>query len=149
MPPEASITSRPATISTACFIVAGLMLSSSTASASPTSSTVLSCSSVSTSISIFTRCPAGRRLGALEHGAYAAGDRDVVVLDQDRVVEPEAVVEAAAAAHRVFLQCAQAGRGLARAADPRLGVGDEAHELGRRAGDAGEMADEVERGALG
>ena len=54
----------------------------------------------------------------------AAGDRDVVVLDQDGVIEPEAVVDAAAAAHRVFFQRAQAGRGLAGAADARLGVGD-------------------------
>ena len=40
------------------------------------------------------------------------------------VVEAEAVIDAAAAAHRVFLEGAQAGRGLAGAADFRLGVGD-------------------------
>ena len=65
---------------------------------------------------------AGRLLGAREHRADAAGDRDVVVLDQHRVVEAEAVIEAAAAAHGVFFQRAQAGRGLARADDARLGV---------------------------
>ena len=52
----------------------------------------------------------------------AAGDGDVVVLDQDRVVEAEAVVGAAAAAHGVFLEGAQAGRGLPRVADLRAGV---------------------------
>src|SRR5712671_4877884 len=58
MPPDASITRRPATMATACFMAAGSMLSSSATSANPTSSTLCSCSSVSTSISILTRCPA-------------------------------------------------------------------------------------------
>ena len=75
---------------------------------------------------------AGGGLGALQHGADAAGDRDVVVLDQDGVVEAEAVIEAAAAAHRVFLQRAQPRRGLARAADAGVRAGDAAHEFVRR-----------------
>ncbi len=78
----------------------------------------------------------GDGLRALEHGRDAARDRDVVVLDQDRVVEAEAMIEAAAAAHRVFLQRAQAGRRLARAADARLGVRDQLHEVGRLGRDA-------------
>jgi len=45
---------------------------------------------------------------------------DMVVLDQDRIVEPEAVIDAAADPHGVFLHGAQAGHGLARAADARL-----------------------------
>ena len=76
-------------------------------------------SSVSTSISIFTRWPALARARSSTR-ADAAGDRDVVVLDQHRVVEAEAVVEAAAAAHGVFLERAQARRGLAGAADAGL-----------------------------
>src|SRR5262249_58036761 len=88
-------------------------------------------------------------LRALEYRRNAAGDRDVVILDEHRIVEAEAMVEAAAAADRVFLERAQAGRGFARAADARLGVGDFLHEHGRRRGDAGEVAEEVERDALG
>ena len=52
------------------------------------------------------------------HGlADAAAGRHVVVLDQDRVIEPEAVVGPAAAAHGVLLQGAQARGGLARVDD--------------------------------
>ena len=92
---------------------------------------------------------AGGLPGALEHGADAAGDRDVIVLDQHRVVEAEAVIEAAAAAHGVFLQRAQPGRGLARADDARLGVGDARDERRGRGGDARQVAEEIERGAFG
>src|SRR3984957_20463515 len=42
-------------------------------------------------------------------------DRDVVVLDQNRIVEAEAVIGAAASAHRIFLDRAQERRRLARA----------------------------------
>ena len=92
---------------------------------------------------------AGDGLGALEHRADAAGDRDVVVLDQDRVIEAEAVIEAAAAAHGVFLERAQPRRGLARAADARAVAGGAADEFMRRGRDAGQMAEKVERHALG
>ena len=46
---------------------------------------------------------AGGGLRAFEHGPDAAGDRDVIVLDQDRVIETKSVIEAAAATHRIFL----------------------------------------------
>ena len=59
------------------------------------------------------------------------------------------MVEAAAAAHGVFLQRAQAGRGLARAADAHF-VPAACFDIGRRErGDAGEMAEEIQRDALG
>ena len=74
---------------------------------------------------------AGGGLRALEHGPDAAGDRDVIVLDQDRVIETESVIEAAAATHRIFLQCAQPRRGLARAADAHARAGDATDELVR------------------
>ena len=92
---------------------------------------------------------ADRGFGAGEHGADAAGDGDVVVLDQDRIVETEAVIEAAAAAHGVFLDRAQSRRGFARTDDARLGVGDLLHERRGRGGDAGHVADEIQRRALG
>ena len=91
----------------------------------------------------------GDSLRAGEHGRDAARDCDVVVLDQNRVVETEAVIEAAAATHRIFLQRAQPRRGLAGAANPRACVSDQLYE-GRRLGrDAGQVAEEIERGALG
>jgi hypothetical protein len=72
----------------------------------------------------------------------------VVVLDQDRIVEPEAMIEAAAAAHRVFLERAQAGRGLAGAADAQSSAGGMADIIGGERGDAGQPADKVQGGAL-
>ena len=85
---------------------------------------------------------------AFQHRPDAAGDRDVVVLDQDRVIEPKAVIETAAAAHRIFLQRAQARRGLAGAADPHFGAGGVADIIGGQRRDAGEPADEIQRGTL-
>ena len=85
----------------------------------------------------------------LERRLHAAGDRDVVVLDQHRVVEAEAVIEAAAAAHRVFLERAQPRRGLAGAADACLGVADLRHVSGGERGHAREAAEEIQRRALG
>src|SRR5260370_15488132 len=70
----------------------------------------------------------GMRTGALQYRRDAAGDRDVVVLDQDRVVESEAMVEAAAAAHRIFLQRAQARRRFAGAADAQNDAGPRSEE---------------------
>ena len=91
----------------------------------------------------------GRRLGARQHRADAARDRDVVVLDQHRVVEAEAVIEAAAAADGVFLQRAQPGVVLRVQMMRALVWAMRAHEGRGRGGDAGEVAEEIERGALG
>ena len=62
--------------------------------------------------------------GAADRLADRTRDRDVVVLDQNRVVEAEAVIGAAAGAHRIFLDRAQERRRLARADDARFGVAD-------------------------
>ena len=119
MPPEASSTSRPATISTAWRIAAASMLSSSSdVGDAGVEHLAQLLERIDLDLDLDQMSGAGAR--ALQHGADAAGDRDVVVLDQHGVVEPEAMVEPAAAAHRVFLQRAQAGRGLARAADARV-----------------------------
>jgi hypothetical protein len=67
---------------------------------------------------------AGKGLARSHRLADSAGNGDVVVLDQDRVVEPVAVVGAAAAAHGVFLEGAQARNGLAGAGDFCPGVGN-------------------------
>lgn len=45
--------------------------------------------------------------GSLDCSAHPACDCDVVVLDQDGVVEAEAMVATAARAHGMFFQCAQ------------------------------------------
>src|SRR5262249_11742881 len=92
---------------------------------------------------------AGGGLRALEHRADAAGDGDVVVLDQHGVVEAEAVVETAAAAYGVLLEGAQARRRLARAANARARAGDAADEFMRRRRHSGKMADEIKRDAFG
>ena len=79
---------------------------------------------------------AGKGARLPDRGADRAGDGDVVVLDEDRVVEAEAVIGAAAAADGVFLEGAKAGRRLARIADPGVRVGDAGDEAGGRRGDA-------------
>ncbi len=79
----------------------------------------------------------------------AAGHGDVVVLDQHAIVEAEAVVHAAAHADGVFLHGAQSRHGLARAADARLVAAHRLDQRGRAAGDAAEMAEEVQRDPLG
>ena len=73
----------------------------------------------------------------------------MIVLDQHRVIQPEAVIEAAAAAHGIFLQDAQTGQGLAGADDARLGALHRLHQRRRRRGDAGQMAQEIQRHPLG
>src|SRR5262245_48519231 len=85
----------------------------------------------------------------LQDSPDAACDRDMVVLDQHGIVETEAVVEATAAAHCVFLERAQARRGLARAADARARAFDAADEFVRCGRHAGEMTEEIERDAFG
>ena len=78
---------------------------------------------------------------------HTAGEADVVVLDQNAVVQAEAMVAAAAGAHGVLLQRAQQRCRLARVEDrdaSRRGI----DELPRQRGDAGQPLHEVERGAF-
>ena len=85
------------------------------------------------------------RAGRRDRLRNRARRHDVVLLDQDSVEEPDAVIPAAADAHRIFLRRAQPREGLAgieqpasRALDP-LGVGMGG---GRR---AGQKLQEIER----
>ena len=82
-------------------------------------------------------------------GDDAACDRDVVVFDQDRVIEAEAVVEAAAAQDGIFLEGAEAGRRFAGADDAGFGVGDGCDIARCQRGDAGKATEEIQRDALG
>ena len=74
---------------------------------------------------------------------------DVVVLEEDGVVEADAVAVAAAAADGVLLERAPAGRGLAGVKEFDVGALDRLDELGGAGCDAGHAAQEVEHGALG
>ena len=81
--------------------------------------------------------------------AHAARRDDVVLLDQHRVVEADAVVGAAARPHRVLLREPQAGQRLAGVDDSGPGA---AHGIDMRRGPGrhrAEQLQEVERGALG
>src|SRR5438067_10956839 len=91
----------------------------------------------------------GGAFGALQHRRYSASDGDVIVLDQDRVIEAETMIVAAAAAHGVLLQRAQSGRSLAGADDSRLGMRDARNEGGGGGGDARQMAEKIQCNAFG
>src|SRR5436309_967488 len=81
------------------------------------------------------------------HGLRYRQAGEVVVLDEHAVGKAAAMVDAAARAHRGLLEGAQAGGGLARVADARLAVRGP-HVAPGEAGDARQVAQEVERRAL-
>ena len=88
------------------------------------------------------------RTGAFHRLGDAPGDGDVIVLDHHAAVETEAMIGAAAAGHRMLLQHAQAGRGLAGVDQLRPGALDGVHPARGLGGDAGEVLDDIERSAL-
>ena len=90
-----------------------------------------------------------RGLRGAHRGADAAGDRDVIVLDQHAVVEPHPVVVRAAHASRIFLERAKAGDGLARVEQRRAGAGDRVDIAPGQGRDSRQMLERVERRALG
>src|SRR5581483_10346287 len=81
------------------------------------------------------------------HGPGHAERPEVVVLYEDHVRQRTAVVGAAARAHGGLLERAQAGCGLARVPDARS-TGSAVDEVSSQRGNTGEVAQEVERGAL-
>jgi hypothetical protein len=87
--------------------------------------------------------------GAQHRLGQAAGQGDVVLLDQDRVVEPEPVVGAATGGDGGLLEAPKPWRGLAGVEDAHAGAGDRLHESGGLGGDAREVPEEVQRRALG
>ena len=96
-----------------------------------------------TSTSTLCRWPDGLAR-ALDRRRHAARERDVVVLDQHAVVEPEAVVARAAGRDRVLLKHAQARRSLARVNDLRVRALDGLDEAARERRDAGEALHQVQ-----
>ena len=90
----------------------------------------------------------GCLFGGAQRGDDAAGQGDVVVLDENGIVEAETMIGTAPATNRVFLRKAQAGRGFARAGDARFGVGDGIGNAASCGGDAGKRAEEIKRDTL-
>ena len=82
-------------------------------------------------------------------GVTAGPEGAMVILHQHAVVEAEAMVGAAAAAHGKLLEDAQAGGRLARIQDHAIIGLDRLDELVGERGGAAHALDEVERGALG
>ena len=147
MPPEASAFIRPPMIATASRNCAGLILSSSTASAPSWQHFAQLVERIDLDLDLDQM--ADEILRRAQGGGDAARDRDMVVLDQHGVIEAEAMVDAAAAAHGIFLEGAQAGRGLPGAADFRLGMGDGLRVMRGQGRDAAQAAEKIQRDAFG
>ncbi len=88
------------------------------------------------------RARRGDGVGDTAHG------RQMVFLDQDRVVQADAVIDAAAAAHRVFLRETQARQRLAGVEDLRVCAGDRIDVTARNRRGSGKRLQEVQRAAL-
>ena len=78
----------------------------------------------------------------------AAGDCRVVLLDEDGVAEPEAVIEPAAGLDCALLELAQAGRRLTRVEDARLGAVNRVDVACGQRRHTRQPPEEVERHAL-
>ena len=87
------------------------------------------------------------RARTLDGRLHAAGEPDVIVLDQNRVEEAGAMVRGAARRDRVLLERAQRRRRLARVED-RDAAGRGVDEQARACGDAREPLQEIERRAF-
>ena len=82
--------------------------------------------------------------GAFERGNDSAGERDVIVFEQDSVGEVEAVILPSAAADGVFVDHAQAGRGLASIENAGLGAGNCVDKFAGQSGDAAHPLQKIE-----
>ena len=128
--------------------MSGPMLSSSTASTPSASASCELVQRVDLELDLDQMADAGAR--ALDRRRDAAGERDVVVLDQHRVVEAETVVDAAAdAAPRISATMRRPGIVLRVQHDLRLVPAIASTSAARRGRHAGQMAEEIQRGALG
>ena len=93
---------------------------------------------------------AERRACRLDGGSDATGDRAVVVFDEHGVVQTEPVVRSTAHPNSVFLERAEAGRRLPGAHDAGLArLGHRLDDGSGQGGDAGQVAQQVERGPFG
>jgi hypothetical protein len=87
------------------------------------------------------------RAGAFDGRLHASRQPDVVVLDQDRVEQPDAMIRRAAGADGVLLQHAQRGRRLARVEDGDPAAG-RVGEAARARRDAGQPLEKIQRRPL-
>ncbi len=111
----------------------------------PAATAASTSSSVSASTSTGRRDPVARtRRSGFGH---AAGDRDVVVLDQDAVIQAHAMVQPTAADHGVLRQRSQAGNGLAGVENLDAAAGS-FDELARPRGDPRQVLQDIERGSF-
>ena len=76
------------------------------------------------------------------------GEGEVVLLDQDRVEEPETVIDATSCDDGLLLEAAQTRRGLSRIEDPRPGPGDCPDEARGQRRDTREVPEQIERRPL-
>src|SRR5205807_7937820 len=81
---------------------------------------------------------------SLEEDGKAATERYVVVFDKDAVLQIETVIDAAAAADGVFVECAEAGDGFAGVENFGFCVGYGFYELVGERGDAAHALHQVE-----
>ena len=91
----------------------------------------------------------GAGAGRFDRARHAARKPPVVVLDQHHLGQIVPVVHAAAVAHGLAVEGAQARRGLARVENPAAGALDRVDEAARRGRDAAHALQEVQRHALG
>ena len=88
--------------------------------------------------------------GAAVQGAgYAAAEVDVVVLEQNHVEQPDAVVDTAADLHGFFFEHSHTGCGLARVKHTGVGALEPFHIAVGHGGDAAHALHDVEHEAFG
>ena len=85
---------------------------------------------------------------AFNGGANPSYQAQVVPLDQDAIVQAQAVISPAAHAHRVFLQAAQTGRGLAGVKEFRARSRQLLLQPAGVSGNAAEVLQKIQRHAL-
>ena len=90
-----------------------------------------------------------QRKRGLQRGLDAARRHDVIFLDQNAVVQADAVIESAARAHRIFLRTAQARQCFTGIKNFRVGTHDGIHKQARFGGNCRQRLQKIQRRAFG
>ena len=85
---------------------------------------------------------------APDRGAQSPGNRRVVRLDADAIVQSKPVIDAAAKQHGVLLEHPQAWGRFARVGNLCIGPFNRAHKLARSGGHSGQMLKEIQSHSL-